>query len=112
MNAGGLGTADHTPQAPITVLLHAEPFAAELFDTFGRKLSPDELGGVAERGIIRIDDDLCDHGCDLPCRIGAAERIIHRLLDHVANPARRRRHQYAEGQWRRIISRDLVAYEL
>ena len=77
-----------------------------------RNLVPDELRRRRKRGIVVPHLHLRDHRRDLAIASRAAERVLERLLDHVADPSGRRRHEHAERQRRDFRAGELVAHEL
>src|SRR2546427_7843768 len=60
------------------------------YTTLFRSVS-DRLGRLAQIGVVRIARRLGDEGDHLTRHRGARQRVLKRLLDHVAHPARRRR---------------------
>ena len=78
----------------------------------GIKRVSDRLGRLAEIGVVRIARRLGDEGDHLTRHRGARQRVLKRLLDHVAHPARRRRHEHAERQRFHLVGGDLGAGQL
>ena len=104
--------ADHAPQVAPAVDLHRVSFPSQLFRTLGRESLPDELRRLLQRRIVGADLHLRDQRDDLARRAGAAQRILDRLLDHVADPSRRRGDEHAEWKRARLRACDLVADQL
>ena len=68
--------------------------------------------GCCSAGIVGADLHLRDQRDDLARRARAAQRILDRLLDHVADPSRRCGDEHAERERARLRARELVADQL
>jgi hypothetical protein len=73
---------------------------------------PDRLARLLQRRIRRIHQHLRDQGGDDPADAGALQRVLERLLDHVADPPRGGRDQHAQRQRGQLGARPLVAQQL
>jgi len=73
---------------------------------------PHGLGGRAQVGVVGAALGLRDQRDDGALDPRARQRILQRLLDHVAHPARGRRDQHAERQRLDLAGGDLVARQL
>src|SRR5690349_23643617 len=96
----------------MSVCLHHVSLTLELIGALRWQLATDELRGIAQRGIVRVDDDLGDDSRDVARHAGTSERVVDRLLYHVPNPPRGRGNEDAKRQRRRVVAPDLVANEL
>src|SRR5215831_5173117 len=106
------GAADHAAEVAVAVLAHDVSLRLELARVLLRELATDELRGIEERGIVGVDFHLCDDGCHASTAVVAAQRVLDRLLDHVADPARCGGDQNAERQRCGLASSHLVSHEL
>src|SRR5215831_15438753 len=103
---------DHAAEVPVAVLADDVPLGFELTRMLRRELATDELRGIEERRVVGVDFDLGDDRRHASIAVVAAQRILDRLLDHVADPAGRGGDQDAERQRRGLASSNLVSHEL
>src|SRR5262245_37414209 len=111
-HADGCGTADDPSQVSMAVRLYQVPVGLQFPRAFRCERSSDELRRVAKRRICRIDLDLGDDRRDAAVAVRATKRILERLLDHVADPARRCRDEHAQRKRTGFLTRCFVSYEL
>src|SRR4029079_6091280 len=94
------------------VELHNVPFPSQLVGALRRERLPDELRRLQQRRVVRTHLHLRDQRDDLASRSRTTQRVLDRLLDHVADPAGRSRDEHPEWKRARLGPRDLVADEL
>src|ERR1041385_5327626 len=103
---------DNAPKVAVSVGFHDVAFRLDLSRSFRRQCAPDELRGISKRGIGGVDFHLRDDGRHTGENSGPFQRILQRLLNHVADPSRRGRHEYAERQGTRLLTSGFVANQL
>ena len=108
----GRRTSHHAAKATASVTLHRRPAVEQRLHPRLRYFVPNEFRRCCERGIMLEHSHLRDDRRDFAIAPGASQRVLERLLDHVADPSSRRSHEHAEWQWRDLRARELVAHEL
>ena len=74
--------------------------------------SADRLDRLVSRRVVGVDEHLGDHRHDVPSHASARQRVLERLLDHVADPPGRGGHEHSERQRRQPVSRAFVSHQL
>ena len=72
----------------------------------------DRLGGQTQVAVVRVAQRLRDHRDDRALDMGPRQRVLQRLLDHVAHPARGGGHQDTKRQRLHLIGGELVARQV
>ena len=93
-------------------LRHRHTPGPQADDASGIESVPDRFRGIAQVRVTRVAQRLGDQRDDFPFHTRAGERVLERLLDHVAHPARGRRHEHAERQRLDPVAREFVAGQL
>jgi hypothetical protein len=84
----------------------------ELTRTHDGDAVTDELLRILQRRIVGSDLHLRENRDDVSGVAGFAQRVLERLLQHVAYPTRSAGHQHSKRQWRDLASRFLVPHKL
>src|SRR5205085_7660790 len=102
--------ANDAPQLAMPVGLHDVSVSLQLLGPLTRQTATNELRGISQRGICRIDLDLRDDRRDASWAAGADQRVLQRLLNHIADPTGSRRHQNAQRKRACLTPSNLVAH--
>jgi len=109
---GGLGARREAAPAPRLLLLHRHAVRFESRQPHGVEGVTDRLDRDPQVRVVRVAQRLGHERNHLARHARAGERILERLLDHVAHPAGGCRHEDAEGKRLNLVRRDLVPREL
>src|ERR1043165_2061471 len=112
MNRARSRTPDDASWSSASVRLYRVALFLELGCAFRAQLAPDELRRVLQSRIVLVDLHLRHDRRNASRRLESTQRILERLLDHVADPSGRRSDEHAERHRWRIVPRELVADEL
>src|SRR5688572_20371456 len=104
--------ADDPPEIPISVRFDFVAFRFDFLRALRRQRTPDEFRRISKRWVLRVDFDLRDDRRDASGAPGLSQRVLERLLDHVADPPGGRGDEHTEWKRSCLLSRDLVSHEL